>query len=111
MTAKLNRARGRRCTGGKLQQRRWITIPVNCSVGCPQPRDLGSISAWDSGHYSGCFANLQGGVALAFVDGLIKQENNEPLAEAGDENRWPILVIADLHRHDTARRQRVDRRF
>ena len=30
---------------------------------------------------------------------------------ASDEDRWPIFVIADLHRHDRARRQRVDLRL
>jgi len=107
--AKPNCARCGRCAGGKLQERR-LAIPVCCSVGCPQPKNLRRIPASDSGHYSSRPANLQRGVALLVVDGFFERKNNQLLAQASDQNRWPIFMIADLNREDLACIEDVDLR-
>jgi hypothetical protein len=59
-------------------------------------------------HYSARPANLQRSFALLFINRLVKRQNNELPAQACDEYRWPIFVIADLHRDGRASRQHGD---
>src|SRR5262249_42936936 len=62
------------------------------------------------GHYGRCLANFQSRIALSLADGLVKWKKDKLLAQTGDEDRWPILVIPDLHREDRALRQRINLR-
>src|SRR6266481_974865 len=111
MTAKSNRARCGRCARRKFQKRWRILTPICCRVSCAQPNDLGRISGGASGDYSAGSANPQRSLALLVADGLVKGENNELLAQACNEDGWPIFVVPNLHRHDRARRQCIDVRL
>jgi len=111
MTVKSNCTRRSRRAGGELQKARRILVPLCCSVGCPQPKNLWGGSAGDSGHYSARPANLERGVTLFVADRLLNWNNNELFPQTSDENRRPIFVIADLNRNDFARIEGLDLRL
>jgi hypothetical protein len=86
-------------------------MPLRCSFGCPQPKNLWGGSAGGSGSHSARPANLKRGVALSVADRLLNRNNNELFPQTSDENRWPIFVIADLNRDDLTCIERLDLRF
>ena len=109
MCAKSNGARSCRCAGCKFQKRRRIVTPIHCRAVSRQPNDLQVSFAGDvlscrrcRGYDSGCLANFQRCIALSLADGLVKRKNDELLTQRCNEDRRPILVIANLHRDDRA---------
>src|SRR6516164_8781160 len=97
-----------RCAGGKLQKARRILMPLCSGVGCPRPKNFWGGSAGDSERYSARPANFQRGIPLVIADRLFERQNNQPPAQTGDQNRRPIIVIADLNCDDLARIERAD---
>src|SRR5207248_1832522 len=111
MTAKTNRARRGGCAGGKFQQHGRRPVPLCCSVGCAQPRNPWRSSVGNSSYYCICPANCQCNVALPLVDRLFERKNNQPLAQARDKYRRPILMISHLNSDNTAGSEGCKLRF
>src|SRR5690242_19500959 len=90
-------------------------VPLSGSVGAlgailrtPQPKYFRGISARDSERHSSCAAHFQRDIALLVAHRSLQRKDDDLFAQAGNQDRWPIFMIADLHCENVAWPEVVD---
>src|SRR5438067_13225708 len=87
-------------TGCEFEEDWRIFAPGNCWYRYPHRQNLDHTAAGDGGSYdAGYVTQLKRARSLLLADCLFQRENDDPFSQAGQKQRWPVRVVADLN-HD-----------